>query len=259
MSEQIVKFEVDEQVAWITLNRPNARNAINRSMLSDIGACLAMLAGRVDVRAVIVRGEGKAFAAGADISEMSGYTPLEAEAFARLGQRVFTALERLPMPTIALVHGYAFGGGLELAMACDIRVATQGAAFGQPEVTLGVLPGFGGSARLPRIIGQGRALDMLLTGERISADAALSYGLVSKVVPEALLVETGKAYAERFRQLPATALASVKRAVYDGSELELTKAQSLEASLFGLAFATRDHTEGMTAFLEKRTPQFPNA
>lgn len=243
-------------MAWITLNRPNARNAINRSMLSELGACLAMLMGRSDVRVAIVRGEGKAFAAGADIAEMKELSPLEAEAFARLGQRVFTALERLPVPTIALIHGYALGGGLELAMACDIRIAEESAMLGQPEVTLGIVPGFGGSVRLPRLIGQGRALELLLTGDKISADTALSYGLVTHVAQAGRLNETGMQIANRLKALPKTALASVKRSVYDGSELEVGAAQSLEATLFGLAFSTPDQTEGMAAFLEKRAPDF---
>ncbi|WAH36892.1 enoyl-CoA hydratase/isomerase family protein [Alicyclobacillus dauci] len=252
----LIQVNIDEQIAVLSLNRPAQRNALNRAVLSELGANIAMLSGRRDLRAVIIRGEGKAFAAGADISEMQAMTAQEAEQFARFGQRVFTALENLPQPTIALVHGFALGGGMELSMACDVRIAAEGGQFGQPEVTLGVLPGFGGSQRLPRIIGQGRALDMLLTGKRIDAQTALAYGLVSQVVSEDALLDAGIAYANQLKALGPVALGYVKRAVYDGAELDLSKGQAMEANLFGLTFATRDQKEGMNAFLAKRSAEF---
>lgn len=252
----LVELHFEDQTAILTLNRPAQRNALNRAVISELGANIAMLSGRKDLRAVILRGEGKAFAAGADIAEMEAMTPSQAEQFSRLGQRIFTAFENLPQPTIALVHGFALGGGLELAMACDVRIAAQGAQFGQPEVALGVLPGFGGSQRLPRMIGQARALYLLLTGDRIDAQTALSYGLVQQVVPEDGLLEAGLALAKKFQTLGPIALQYVKRAVYEGAEVDFNKGQAFEANLFGLAFGTQDQKEGMKAFLAKRSAQF---
>lgn len=256
MSESVINLKMDESIAILSINRPAQRNALNRAVISELGANLAMLSSNKDLRAVILRGEGKAFAAGADIAEMQSMSATEAEGLSRLGQRVFTAFENMPVPTIALVHGYALGGGLELAMACDIRIAASGAQCGQPEVALGVLPGFGGSQRLPRLIGQGRALHLLLTGERISAETALSYGLVSDIVEEDKLLESGVALAKRMSALGPIALKYVKRAVYEGAELDLSKGQAFEAGLFGLAFSTADQKEGMAAFLAKRKPAF---
>lgn len=247
---------LEEDVAILTLNRPAERNALNRAMLSELGASLAMLSGNKNLRAIILRGEGKAFAAGADITEMQAMTPTEATQLARLAQRIFTALENLPQPTIALVHGYALGGGLELAMACDIRIAANGASFGHPEVKLGIIPGFGGSQRLPRIVGQGRALQMLLTGDSIDALTALDYGLVTEVVPEDELLNAGRAIADTLKKRGSVALSYVKRAVYEGGEIDLAKGQSLESTLFGLCFATEDQSEGMRAFVEKRPAAF---
>lgn len=256
MSESVVDLKFEDGIAILSLNRPAQRNALNRSVISELGANLAMLSSNQQLRAIILRGEGKAFAAGADIAEMQSMKAADAEGLARLGQRVFTAFENLPVPTIALVHGFALGGGLELAMACDIRIAAQGAEFGQPEVALGVLPGFGGSQRLPRIVGQGRAMYMLLTGERISAEMALAYGLVSEIVAADQLLDAGVALAKRLSALGPLALKFVKRAVYEGAELDMTKGQAFEAGLFGLAFSTADQKEGMAAFLEKRKPTY---
>jgi enoyl-CoA hydratase/carnithine racemase len=179
-----------------------------------------------------------------------------AEQFARLGQAVFSKLEKLPQPTIALVHGYALGGGMELAMACDIRIAAEGTKFGQPEVTLGVIPGFGGSQRLPRIVGQGNALKLLLTGGMIDAVEAHRIGLVSEVVPMEELTPRGRAMAEQLCGLAPKALAWVKQAVYEGAELDQDKGLAYEASLFALCFSTNDQKQGMEAFLAKRKPTF---
>lgn len=252
----LVELRIEGQTAILTLNRPGQLNALNRQLLSELGANIAMLSGRRDLRTIILRGEGRAFAAGADIAEMESMTPAQAEQFARLGQRIFTAFENLPQPTIALVHGFALGGGMELAMACDVRIAAQGAQFGQPEVALGVLPGFGGSQRLPRMIGQGRALYLLLTGDRIDAETARSYGLVQDVVPEDALLEAGLSLAKKIEKLGPLALQYVKRAVYEGAELDFNKGQAFEANLFGLAFGTQDQKEGMKAFLAKRSAEF---
>lgn len=256
MSERVIELSFEGATAILSIQRPAQRNALNREVLSALGANIAMLISNKEVRTLLIRGEGKAFAAGADISEMQAMSAAEAESLARMGQRIFTALENLPIPTIALIHGFALGGGLELAMACDLRIASEGAQFGQPEVLLGVLPGFGGSQRLPRIVGQGRALQMLLTGERIDAETALSYGLVNQVVPESDLLSTGLEWGKKFQALGPIALQYVKRAVYEGAELDLTKGQAYEASLFGLSFSTADQKEGMSAFLAKRPAQF---
>ncbi|MCL6452731.1 MAG: enoyl-CoA hydratase/isomerase family protein [Alicyclobacillus sp.] len=255
----VVELSVDGPVATVTLQREKQLNALNRAVLTKISEVAAAVAERSDVRVVLLRGAGRAFAAGADIAQMRDFSAADAEAFSRLGQAAFAALEALPQPTIALVHGYALGGGLELAMACDIRIAAEGAKFGQPEVTLGVVPGFGGSQRLPRLIGQGNALYLLLTGEMVDAAEAMRLGLVSKVVPQDELETAGRQLAERLLTLGPYALAGVKRTVYEGAELDLHSGLRMEAGRFGLCFAHPEQTEGMTAFLERRKPDFPQA
>lgn len=255
-SDVLVHAQIEDDIAILTLNRPDRRNALNRAMLSELGANLAMLSGRKDLRAVLIRGEGKAFAAGADIAEMKSLGSAQAMNVSRLAQRIFTAFEHLPQPTIALIHGFALGGGLELALACDIRIADKGAILGQPEVSLGIIPGFGGTQRLPRIVGRGRAMQMLLTGDPIDADTAFDYGLVTQVVSDEPLLDAGIKLAETLKRRGPVALSYVKQAVYDGTEVDLAKGQSMEASLFGLSFATEDKVEGVNAFLEKRPPEF---
>ncbi|TDY50122.1 enoyl-CoA hydratase/3-hydroxypropionyl-coenzyme A dehydratase [Alicyclobacillus sacchari] len=252
----MIDWRVEGEVGVLTLDRPQSRNALSRAVLSEFGARLAMLVGNTDVRALVIRGEGKMFCAGADIAEMQGLSPAEAESFARLGQRIFSALEQLPIPVVALVHGGAFGGGLELALACDIRLAATDAQFALPEVGLGINPGFGGTSRLPRAIGLGRALHMMLLGERIDAEQAFSYGLVSQVVPAAELLAAGMALAQRLAGQSASAVAAIKRLAYAGVGMDPVRAQALEASQFGLCFAAPDAREGMAAFREKRKPQF---
>jgi enoyl-CoA hydratase/carnithine racemase len=258
VSEDLVLLSTstDGAVANLTLNRPRQLNALNEELLKQLEAHLDALAARPEVRVVLLRGEGKAFAAGADIAAMQSLSPAAAEAFARLGQRVFGKLEQLPQPTIALVHGYALGGGMELAMACDVRIAASGTKFGQPEVTLGIIPGFGGSQRLPRIVGQGRAMWWLLSGEWLDAEEALRIGLVTEVVESDELLAAGERAAARLASLAPQALSWVKRAVYDGAEVPLEQGLALEAALFGLCFGTADQKEGMTAFLEKRKAEF---
>ncbi|GLG01987.1 3-hydroxybutyryl-CoA dehydratase [Alicyclobacillus hesperidum subsp. aegles] len=256
MEASFISWRVEGEVGVLTLNRPQSRNALSRAVLSELGAHLAMLVGHSEVRALVIRGEGKMFCAGADIAEMQGLSPAEAESFARLGQRIFSALEQLPIPVVALVHGGAFGGGLELALACDIRFAATGTQFALPEVGLGINPGFGGTFRLPRTIGLGRALPMMLLGERIAADEALAYGLVSRVVPEEELVAAGMELAKRLAGQSASAVAAIKRLAYAGVGSDPQRAQTLEAAQFGLCFATPDAREGMAAFREKRKPEF---
>lgn len=244
------------RVGIITLNRDKQLNALNQELLYDLAEILSEVEQNADVRVVLLRGAGRAFAAGADIAQMQSYSAAEAEHFSRLGQQVFTRFESIPQPTIALVHGYALGGGLELAMACDIRIASAGSKFGQPEVTLGVVPGFGGSQRLPRLVGQGNALYLLLTGEMVDAAEAHRMGLVSKVVPDDELMQAGMQIAERMQTLGPYALAGVKRVVYEGAQLDLQSGLAMEAARFGLSFSTEEQTEGMAAFLERRKPDF---
>jgi enoyl-CoA hydratase/carnithine racemase len=254
--DRYVELHVDGQIGTITLRREKQLNALNQTVLAQLNQVLDELAGQSEVRAVLLRGEGRAFAAGADIAEMASLSPVAAGQFARLGQAVFSKLEKLPQPTIALVHGYALGGGMELAMACDIRIAAEGTKFGQPEVTLGVIPGFGGSQRLPRIVGQGNALKLLLTGGTIDAVEAYRIGLVREVVPIEELAARGRALAEQLSGLAPKALAWVKQAVYEGAELDQDKGLAYEASLFAMCFSTNDQKQGMEAFLAKRKPAF---
>ncbi len=257
---ELVDLTVADRIATLTLKREKQLNALSQELLTDLDAAIGEVSWRIrndgDVRVLLLQGAGRAFAAGADIAQMKDLSAPLAESFARLGQRVFTGLERLPIPTIALVHGYALGGGMELAMACDIRIAAEGTKFGQPEVTLGVVPGFGGSQRLPRIVGQGNALHLLLTGDSIDASEAHRMGLVTQVVPAQELSAAGLQVANRLLQLGPQALAGVKRAVYEGAELTLDAGLAFEAARFGMCFATEEQQEGMTAFVERRKPSF---
>lgn len=252
----LVRFEVQGPIARLTLNREKQLNALNRELLGELDNHLDALAVDKSVRVVFLTGAGRAFAAGADIAQLESLSATEAQHFAEFGQNVFRKLELLPQPVIALVNGFALGGGMELAMACDIRIASEKAKFGQPEVHLGVIPGFGGSQRLPRIVGQGRALEWLLSGDTMIAEEALRIGLVNKVVAQEALDETGLLFAEKLLAHGPNAIAGVKRAVYEGAELDLNKGLSLEAALFGLCFSTAEQKEGMSAFLNRRNPSF---
>ncbi|QSO47622.1 enoyl-CoA hydratase/isomerase family protein [Alicyclobacillus mengziensis] len=257
---ELVDLTVADRIATLTLKREKQLNALSQELLTDLDAAIGEVSWRIrndgDVRVLLLQGAGRAFAAGADIAQMKDLSAPLAESFSQLGQRVFTSLERLPIPTIALVHGYALGGGMELAMACDMRIAAEGTKFGQPEVTLGVVPGFGGSQRLPKIVGQGNALHLLLTGDSIDANEAHRIGLVTQVVPAQELSAAGLQVANRLLQLGPQALAGVKRAVYEGAELTLDAGLAFEAARFGMCFATEEQQEGMAAFVERRKPSF---
>jgi len=254
--QQLVELAVEGSLAVVSLRRVQQLNALNEPLLALLGEVFAELAQRRDFRAVILRGEGGAFAAGADISAMVQLSELEAQSFSEAGQRVFRQIERLVQPTIALVHGFALGGGLELAMACDIRLAAEGTKFGQPEVTLGIIPGFGGTQRLSRLVGQGRALWLLLSGQIIDAAEAYRIGLVTEVVTAENLEERGHEVAEQLAELAPLALHGVKQSLYEGAELALDRGLELESALFARCFATEDQKEGMEAFLEKRRARF---
>ncbi len=253
-----VLSEVKDRVAWITIHRPEKLNALNRQTVVEIGAAARSAAADAEVGAIVVTGSGeKAFVAGADIAEMASMRPREAQEFSHLLADALDALERCGKPVIAAVNGFALGGGCEIAMACHVRIAADTAKFGQPEVGLGLIPGAGGTQRLPRLVGRGRALDLILSGATIDAAEAHRIGLVERLCPAAQLREAVEVYAANLLAKSPTALAAALEAVLSGGEIALPEALRLEASLFGLCFATEDMREGTGAFLEKRKPRFP--
>ncbi|MEA2718860.1 MAG: enoyl-CoA hydratase [Candidatus Eremiobacteraeota bacterium] len=255
---ETILVEHSGAVATVTLNRPSVLNALNLRMLDELGAAFAHLETEADLRAVILTGAGtKAFAAGADIGELNALPGAHAgEKQAHKGQALTRAIERLRVPVIAAVNGFALGGGCELAMACDVRVASENAKFGQPEVNLGILPGYGGTQRMTRLIGEGTAMYLCLTGEMIDAQEALRVGLVQNVVPlDGLLAEAQRIAVLMAAKAPL-AVAATKRAIVDGASLALDDALALEALLFGQAITTADFREGSQAFLDKRKADF---
>ena len=246
-------LEVEGGIALLTINRPKALNALNSETLAELNACLAELENNEDVKVVILTGSGeKSFVAGADISEMVNATPAEGRKMGLLAREAFGRLENMPQVTIAAVNGFALGGGCEISMSCDIRVASDNAKFAQPECGLGILPGFGGTQRLPRLVGKGRAKELIFTCDMISADEAFRMGLANHVVPQAELIDYCKAMAGRIMKNGPYAVALAKQAINTGSDIDLDSGLKLEANLFGLSFSTADKMEGMTAFLEKR-------
>lgn len=246
-------------VEILTVNRPKALNAINPEVLSALDEALIDLASDTQVRAVVLTGGGeKAFVAGADISVMLSLSPVEAERFAARGQAVLDRIAALPCPVIAAVNGFALGGGCEVAMACDLVFASASARFGQPEVKLGVIPGFGGTQRLLRRVGTAVALDMCLTGRMVKAEEALRIGLVSRVIDGDVKAAAIDA-AEGIATLGPVAVRLCKRAIHENADSGLSSAQAAERTLFGLCFATADQSEGMAAFLEKRPAEFTGA
>ena len=250
-------YEKKGAVAYITLNRPKVLNALNKATIAELTAAFGDSRDDAAVRGVIFTGAGdKAFAAGADVSEVVNDTPLEAEEKTRSGQALTTLIENLGKPVIAAVNGFALGGGCELAMACTIRLAAETAKFGQPEVKLGIMPGYGGTQRLPRLIGKGRALQLILSGDIISAQEAYRIGLVNEVVPNDSLMARAEVI---LKQINSNAPQSVKfsiEAVNKGLETSLSEGLLLEASLFAICAATEDKKEGTSAFLAKRAPKF---
>lgn len=257
MSEPILRSERRGAVALLTLDRPEALNALDRALLESLGEEIERVAGVSEIAALVLTGEGRAFAAGADIEQMRGMSPVEALAFSRLGHGVLAALEALSIPTIAAVNGFALGGGCELALACDWIYASSKARFGQPEVSLGLLPGFGGTTRLVRRIGIAWAQELVLTGAPITAPEALRLGLANRVFePDELLdaaLDAGAAIGRNGR----LAVAAAKRVMQEGQDADIRTAHALEQQAFGLSFATEDRAEGIAAFLEKRDPKFP--
>jgi enoyl-CoA hydratase len=257
MSFDNLRIEHDGAVAIVTIDRRQVLNALDRATLDQLRRALLELKHEEEIRCLILTGAGeKAFVAGADIHELEQLSANEAESYALAGQHVFDLIEHLGKPVIAAVNGFALGGGCELAMACTLRVASDSARFGQPEVMLGVTPGFAGTQRLPRLVGKGRALDLLLTGRRIDAQEALAIGLVNRVVPAADLIATARSLASTLAAMPPLAMRSIIEAVNRGLEVAFPEAEFLEATLFGLCFATADMREGTRAFLEKRPALF---
>jgi len=257
MSYENVTVGREEGLGFVTINRPKALNALNSATLKELSAAFDEMAQAPDVKVVILAGGGdRAFVAGADISEMVNYAPIDAEGFAALGQSVMFKIERLPKPVIAAMHGFALGGGCELAMACDIRIATDKLKIGQPEVKLGVLPGFGGTQRLARIVGPGKAKEIIFSGDVYDATEALRIGLVDRVVPFEKLMEETRKLARTIASRGEVAVRLSKDAINAGMDVDIKSGCMLERKAFGMCFASQDRLEGMKAFLEKREPKF---
>lgn len=252
----LVNVTKEGAVATVSINRPDALNALNDEVLAELEKTITELDADREVLVVVVTGEGKAFVAGADIAAMAEMDGAQAKAFAENGQRVFGALERAHFITIAAVNGFALGGGMELALACDIRFASTRAKMGQPEVGLGVTPGFGGTQRLPKLVGPGKAMYLLTTGEQIDGARALELGLVNAVFEPEELLPKAKELAEAVAKKGPTSLAMVKKAAHDGLTLTVEEGCKLEAELFGKCFEGGEGNEGMKAFLEKRAPKW---
>lgn len=257
MDYQYLLFEARDGIGLLTINRPKALNALNAVIIDELNHFCETAALDESIKVIIITGSGnKAFVAGADISEMLPMSAEEACRFSKWGQSVFDRIEQLPKPVIAAVNGFALGGGCELSMACDIRIASENAKFGQPEVNLGIIAGYGGTQRLPRLVGKGMAMELLYTGEIIDAREACRIGLVNRVVPQDELLNCARDIAGRILGRAPLALQLTKSAVNRGIEVELKTGLAFEAEAFGLCFSTSDQKEGMAAFLDKRNPVF---
>lgn len=252
-----ILFEINDGIGVVTINRPKVLNALNGATLTEINTLFTEIAKDDSVKVVIVTGSGeKSFVAGADIAEMQNMTAIEARSWGKLGHSAFNKIENLPQPVIAAVNGFALGGGCELAMACDIRIASEKAKFGQPEAGLGIPPGFGGTQRLPRLVGKGRAKELIFTTDLIDAQEAYRIGLVNKVVKPEELITAAHELAKKIMQRGQVAVQLCKASINEGLDMDLDSGLAYEAEVFGLCFATEDQKEGMTAFLEKRKPAF---
>lgn len=257
MTFENLLLERDGAVALLTVNRPKVLNALNSATIDELHRAVLELKSDESVRVVILTGAGeKAFVAGADINELATQTPANGRELALVGQQVFDSIENLGKPVIAAINGFALGGGCELAMACTLRIAADSARLGQPEVNLGLLPGYAGTQRLPRLVGKGAALELLLTGRTIKADEALRIGLVNRVVPAADLLAEAKKLATELAGKPPLSMRYIIEAVNRGLEVSFDKGEFLEATLFGLVASTDDMREGTKAFLEKRPAEF---
>ena len=252
---EFITYEVEGQIGIITINRPKALNALNSAVLDELDKTLDAV-DQEAIRCLILTGAGeKSFVAGADIGEMSTLTKAEGEAFGKKGNDVFRKLETFPIPVIAAVNGFALGGGCEISMSCDIRICSENAVFGQPEVGLGITPGFGGTQRLARIVGTGKAKEMIYGARNIKAEEAYRIGLVNNVYPAEELMPAAKKLASTIARNAPIAVRNCKRAINEGIQVDMDQAIVIEEKLFGSCFETEDQKNGMTAFLEKRKPE----
>ena len=259
MSYETLSLQTSDRVATITVNRPDKLNALNDRVIAELGEAIDEVVSDSAIGGVILTGAGRAFVAGADISELEKHGAVSAKQLAKTGQEVFGRFEASPKPVIAAVNGFALGGGCELAMACHIRIASEFAKFGQPEVKLGLIPGYGGTQRLPRLVGRGRAMQLLLTGEMIDAQEAYRIGLVNRVVQAAELLPAANEMMRTILANAPLAIASVVEVVHRGYDATLEDALTLEATAFGLLAATDDKRIGTRAFLEKASARFTGA
>ena len=258
MAYKTLKYEINENIAKITINRPEALNALNSEVLDELNLLLDEVAKNKDLRVVILTGEGRSFVAGADIKEMSKLNAIEGKEFGKKGLSVFRKLEQLPIPVIAEVNGFALGGGCEIAMSCDFRIASEKALFGQPEVGLGILPGFGGTQRLQRLVGQGWAKYLIYTANNIKAEKALEIGLVQEVVEADKLDERVYELAKKIASNAPIGVRLAKESINTGAQVDIDSGIKIEENLFGLSFASEDQKAGMEAFINKAKAEFKN-
>ena len=255
----VVKYEKKDNIAVITINRPDALNALNSEVLTGLQQAVEQVETDPDVFVAIITGEGRAFVAGADIAQMKDLTAVEGCAFGEFGNKVFSRIETLSKPVIAAINGFALGGGCELSMACDIRIAGEKAKFGQPEVTLGITPGFGGTQRLPRIVGLSKAKELIFTGQTIDAQEALRIGLVSRVVPGEELMDVALEMAGKIAQNAQVAVRLCKTAIHRGMQCDIDTGIAIEVQAIGISFSTEDKKDAMTAFVNKsKAEKFKN-
>ena len=256
MNFENLMFKKEGNIGILSINRPKALNALNSATLKEINQAIDMIEKDDEVHILILTGEGRAFVAGADISEMKVLNAHEAREFAKLGSGTFRKIELMEKPVIAAVNGFALGGGCELSMCCDIRIASEKAKFGQPEVGLGIIPGFAGTQRLSRLVGLGRAKELIFTADMIDANEAYRIGLVNKVVPAEELMNEAMGLANKILSKGQLAVRFAKTSINRGAETDIETGMAIERDLFGLCFATEDQKEGMGAFLEKRSPNY---
>jgi enoyl-CoA hydratase len=256
MNWENLLLKKEGNIGILSINRPNALNALNSQVLDELKDAIEVIEKDEEIHIIILTGEGRAFVAGADIGEMKGMNPQEARSFAEKGLSIFRKIELMEKPVIAAINGFALGGGCELSMCCDIRIASEKAKFGQPEVGLGITPGFAGTQRLSRLVGMGKAKELIFTCDIVDAEEAYRIGLVNKVVPLEDLMKEAVEMANRILSKGQLAVRYSKAAINRGIETDLETGMAIEKDLFGLCFATEDQKEGMGAFLEKRTPNY---
>ncbi len=256
MSYNTIKIEISDAIATLTFNRPDAMNSINSEMLEEIHNAVRELRINEEVKVLILTGAGKAFVAGADIKSLQTFNPLEAKLFVENGQSLFFEIEALDIPVIACVNGFALGGGCEIAMACDFIYASEKARFGQPEINLGIIPGFGGTQRLSRLIGKDRAKELCMTGKPIKAQKACEVGLVTRVFPADDLMEETMKTAKEIAGKGRVALRAIKHVIDNGFDIDIKNGCAMEVDAFAVCFSSPDKEEGTSAFLEKRAPNF---